>query len=179
MAQPQAYVPTVNFQSEESGAVAGRSTVRTPALDTELLNISTTIAQLRANLALIQRDDTFLLDSVVKLHTLSAEVLALISSNSFTIRGNWSTPTAYAIGDIVEQSSLLYICIVAHTSGVFATDLAAAKWGQLSGSTTASNQSFTATTNIAATNVQAAIEEVDGELRPTVSLYNQERFGGL
>lgn len=179
MAQPQAYVPTVNFQSEEGGSVAGRSTVRTPALDVELLNIATTLSQILANLAVIQRDDTELMDSSVRLHTLSPEVLALISAGAFTIRGNWSTPTAYGAGDIVEVAGLLYICVVAHTSGVFATDLAAGNWGQLSGATEAANQSFSPTTTIAATNVQDAIEEVDDELRPSVSLYNQERFGGL
>lgn len=40
----------------------------------------------------------------------------------------WATSTAYAVGDLVVQSATTYRCLVAHTSGTFATDLAAAKW---------------------------------------------------
>ncbi len=46
---------------------------------------------------------------------------------SFT-HAAWATTTAYAVGDIRISSSVAYYCIVAHTSGTFATDLAAAKW---------------------------------------------------
>lgn len=40
----------------------------------------------------------------------------------------WVTATSYVVGDFVKESSVIYYCIVAHTSGVFATDLAAGKW---------------------------------------------------
>jgi hypothetical protein len=41
----------------------------------------------------------------------------------------WLTATAYVVGDVRTVSSLeCYRCIVAHTSGTFATDLAASKW---------------------------------------------------
>lgn len=41
----------------------------------------------------------------------------------------WATATAYVVGDVRTVSSLeCYRCLVAHTSGTFATDLAAAKW---------------------------------------------------
>lgn len=40
----------------------------------------------------------------------------------------WLTATAYIVGDYVTQSGTIYLCIVAHTSGTFATDLAAGKW---------------------------------------------------
>lgn len=40
----------------------------------------------------------------------------------------WLTSTAYAVGDVVTQSSVFYKCLVAHTSGTFATDLAAGDW---------------------------------------------------
>lgn len=43
-------------------------------------------------------------------------------------RGGWVTATAYASGDLVRQSGTTYICVVAHTSGTFSTDLSAAKW---------------------------------------------------
>ena len=45
-------------------------------------------------------------------------------------KGTWVTATAFAKRDIVKLSSNsnVYICIVAHTSGTFSTDLAAGKW---------------------------------------------------
>lgn len=43
-------------------------------------------------------------------------------------QGAWLTATSYALNDAVSQGGSSYICIVAHTSGTFATDLAALKW---------------------------------------------------
>lgn len=42
--------------------------------------------------------------------------------------GPWLTATAYAVGDAVSQGGSSYICLEAHTSGTFSTDLAASKW---------------------------------------------------
>jgi len=46
----------------------------------------------------------------------------------FFNRGNWATGSAYRRNDMVAVSGTTYICLVAHMSGVFATDLAADKW---------------------------------------------------
>jgi hypothetical protein len=43
-------------------------------------------------------------------------------------RGSWGSGTVYALKDVVVESSTVYICTIAHTSGTFATDLAAGKW---------------------------------------------------
>lgn len=40
----------------------------------------------------------------------------------------WVTMVAYKIGDIVYNSASRYICLINHTSGTFATDLAALDW---------------------------------------------------
>jgi hypothetical protein len=40
----------------------------------------------------------------------------------------WVTSTAYPVSASVTHGSAFYRCLVAHTSGVFATDLAAGKW---------------------------------------------------
>ena len=44
--------------------------------------------------------------------------------------GEWTTATAYSPYDMVyhRANNTMYRCLVAHTSGTFATDLAAAKW---------------------------------------------------
>lgn len=40
----------------------------------------------------------------------------------------WLTATAYTVGALVAQGGSKYYCTTAHTSGTFATDLAAGKW---------------------------------------------------
>jgi hypothetical protein len=47
------------------------------------------------------------------------------------VRGGVGHGTAYAKGDLVLQGGIVYVCMVAHTAGTFATDLAAGKWGQV------------------------------------------------
>lgn len=44
---------------------------------------------------------------------------------------NWVTGTSYKVGDVVIQSSKIYQALLDHTSGTFATDLAAADWTQI------------------------------------------------
>jgi hypothetical protein len=43
-------------------------------------------------------------------------------------RGAWLTATSYAKRDMVKTAGNVYICLEAHTSGTFATDLTAVKW---------------------------------------------------
>jgi hypothetical protein len=45
---------------------------------------------------------------------------------------NWQTAISYDIDDVVIESNKIYQCETAHTSGTFATDLAALKWVELS-----------------------------------------------
>lgn len=43
-------------------------------------------------------------------------------------RSSWLTGTSYVKNDLVKQAGSSYICLVAHTSGTFSTDLTAQKW---------------------------------------------------
>jgi hypothetical protein len=43
-------------------------------------------------------------------------------------RGAWATATAYTINDAVSFGGSSYVCVIAHTSGTWATDLAAVDW---------------------------------------------------
>ena len=49
---------------------------------------------------------------------------------TFVWRGSWVTATLYNVNDVVKQGAdgSLYLCLVGHTSGTFATDLAASRW---------------------------------------------------
>lgn len=42
--------------------------------------------------------------------------------------GPWTTAKAYAPSDLASFDGSTYVCVVAHTSGVFATDFGAGKW---------------------------------------------------
>jgi hypothetical protein len=83
-----------------------------------------------------------------------------------TPRGSWASLTAYAATDLVRQSDVLYFALSAHTSGVFATDLADGKWMSISSASSAASVANTPAGSIAATNVQAALNELDAEKQP-------------
>lgn len=51
----------------------------------------------------------------------------LVPAPQFTTTA-WATATVYAVDDVVFTASECYLCLEAHTSGAFATDLAADKW---------------------------------------------------
>jgi hypothetical protein len=53
---------------------------------------------------------------------------AISSLLAFNPRGAWVTATNYAVKDLALSGNFFYLATVAHTSGVFATDLAAGKW---------------------------------------------------
>lgn len=167
MSQAPNYTPTEDFSQDELNNRGGRSTVDTAALDAEFAAIAQAHNALNANVQLNQRDDGEIRDQRVKLHTLDPTVLKLVTMFGGTVRGAWVTATAYLAKDVVTQSGNTYIAAVAHTSGVFATDLAAFRWVlvQLGAATAASGVPFTPTGTISATNVQAAIDEADTEGR--------------
>lgn len=132
MAQPPAYGPSTDFSDDESNQVLGRSSILTASLDAELAAIAASISGIRTNLALLQRDDEGLQDQIVEPWCLSTGALALISAGTFTLAGVWTTATAYTVGQIVDVQHVAYVCIEAHTSGTFTTDLTASKWSRLS-----------------------------------------------
>ena len=167
MAQAPQYNPATDFSQDETNNVSGRSTVRTAMLDAELSALQTSINALCVNQALNQRDDGEIRDQRVKLFSLASDVLALLTVYGATPRGPWVTVTLYSVKDLVSQGGNTYMCVTAHISGTFATDLAAGKWilFTLGTSIGASSVTFTPTGTIAATDVQAAIAESDSENR--------------
>lgn len=163
MSQPTPYDRLHNLTEY---ATANPSAPFNPAYaDDEFNAIVATLYQTLVNLTLIQRDDGALKNGVVTPDSLSAAVLAIMVTAGASVRGAWLTTTAYALKDVVTQSGATYICATAHTSGTFATDLAAGKWVAIySGSTVAASAvTFSPTGSVAATTVQTAISEVDSE----------------
>jgi hypothetical protein len=166
MTQPTPFVRSADYTDDAAAALGGRTTVSAAKLDAEFDALVTTLGQVLGNLALIQRDDTELNDGAVKIHALAADVRALLAASGVTVRGAWLTTTAYAIKDIATQGGATYICAIAHSAGVFATDLAANRWLLLANSPSAfaaSSISVTPAGGIASTNAQAALQELDTE----------------
>jgi hypothetical protein len=120
VSQPTPYAPAHSFVSDASTLAnfPGQS------LDIEFQNVKTTTDQIRTNLALVQPDDGALANSSVTFDQLSPT----LQTNGLATASAWLTAINYSAGTTVYQNFNLYRCLVAHTSGVFATDLAAAKW---------------------------------------------------
>lgn len=47
---------------------------------------------------------------------------------TYTWKGPWATSTSYLLYDTIESGGSGYVCVEAHTSGTFDTDLTAGKW---------------------------------------------------
>ena len=165
MSQPTPYNRQASFSNIQAQSPADPLPGAT--VDAELNAVKVTLDQILANIELIQRDDGALANESVGYDQLSEELSAGI--NPWTV---WVTSTAYAVGDTVFQTSAVYRCLVAHTSGTFSTDLAASKWVliiDLAALTlaAASQISNTPAGTIAATTVQAAIDELASEKAAT------------
>jgi hypothetical protein len=123
MAQPPAYTRQADFSDlEQQDPADGLATIGV-RLDAEFDAVRTTLDAVRANLALLQRDDTELAN-----RTVGTEQLKTGVSLGVGAAGPWLTGTAYAVNDTVWEAGKLYICDLDHTADTFATDLAAGKW---------------------------------------------------
>ena len=179
MAQPTPYNRLYDFSDYQE--VNPTKPLRGSEVDAELDAIKLTTDQIRANAALIQRDDGKLANQSVTPESLEAGTLALISQGEYNPRGAWAGSTAYGLGDVVTFNAATYLCIVAHTSVTqFANDLAANKWlliangalaggGQAvdlfegTGSQTVFTLSFTYNGNDAAVVFVAGVAQIPGQ----------------
>ncbi len=96
------------------------------------------LSKINANFALIQAafDNTLSRDGTSP-NSLSADldlngqqVINELASTGegFVWEGAWVTATSYELNNLVSENGSTYICTETHTSGTFATDLAANKW---------------------------------------------------
>jgi hypothetical protein len=133
-------------------------------LDTDFDRIKTSIDTANDAIAEIRRSDGELANASVGPDQLTTALTAMLGD--WTPRGDWVTATSYAVKDLVRESNKVYVGVTAHTSGVFATDLSAGKWMLIGPATNASSVANTPAGSIAATTVQAAIDELDAEKQP-------------
>jgi hypothetical protein len=121
MSQPDPYVLDYSFV----GWQISNPTRPLPAdkLEVEFNAVSETLDQVLTNIALIQRDDGEIANETIGYDQLKPELTLGVREPSA-----WLTSTAYVVRDTVFNGASLYRAVTAHTSGVFATDLAAGKW---------------------------------------------------
>lgn len=122
MSQPPPYNRQFSFTNYQAGSPT--SPPPGSAIDGELNNVKASLDGLRANSALIQRDDGALKNGSVTFDTLSPALQTAGIAPALP----WVTATSYSVNANVTHGSAFYRCLVPHTSGVFATDLAAARW---------------------------------------------------
>lgn len=90
-------------------------------VDAEFDAVALALAATKTALAQIRRTDGQLKNLSVGLDQLKPEVVLGTPTD-------WTTATEYERKDVVWRNSVLYVCNTDHTSGTFATDLAAAYW---------------------------------------------------
>lgn len=154
-----AYSFTGFSQSQGNNAFPGA------AVDAALADLKTTSDETIDFLTAAFRSDGALRNASVLPESLSAAALALIGTSA-VYRGPWAAGTTYAVGDVVNTNggARAYACLAAHTAAAsFPTDLAAGRWLLLAATSDAASVPFAPSGGLIATNVQAAIAELDAD----------------
>lgn len=120
MAQPVEYNRQYNFTNYQ--ALNPTAPLPGDELDNEFNSAKVTLDEIRARLALIQRDDGRLANGSVGNDQLAAVISGLQPPT------NWETAVAYTEGSYVLYGGAMYLCEVDHTSASFGDDLSASKW---------------------------------------------------
>ncbi len=155
MAYPAAPEIETDYSAYEQ--LAGNGTFPGSELDVDLANLRDSQVSLRAFLMGIARSDGQLANGIVTVESLAPSVLA-----GFDPPSAWVTATAYTTLSAVYSGYGLYRCVVAHTSGVFATDLAAGRWELLADLTPPGQAIFGSRDATNAASLYAALD--DGEI---------------
>lgn len=128
MADPQKYTPGYSYSGWE-----GTNPTKPkpgPELDADFANVGQSVNQTIDALKSVRRSDGKLNNGIVTPDSLASDTLLGIRNPT-----TWMTGQKYDVNDAVFASTAgkegLFRATTAHTSGVFATDLAAGKWVQI------------------------------------------------
>lgn len=122
MAYPTIYGVTYSYTGFQQAQ--GDNSFPGTQIDADFAGLEASVADVAAFMQNVIRSDGALQNGVVTYDSLSAS----LQTAGLSPATAWVTSTAYAAGVNVAINGLVYRCLVAHTSGVFATDLAAGKW---------------------------------------------------
>jgi microcystin-dependent protein len=182
MANPTPYTKGYDF----TGYQAVNPTLPLPGnqVDAELSGVATSIAETIVALGEVRRSDGALRNAIVTTEALAVDVRSLLAGDP-NPRGLWLTATAYEQNDLVAYSGATYICVVAHVSGTFSTDLAATKWLLIASPVSLSSLGYAeafsgdgATTTFTLSQSFADILEIDVFVRDGSGGYELQRIVG-
>src|SRR5258707_12419004 len=122
MAYPSLYGITYSYSNFQQAQ--GNSAFPGTQIDADLAGLQTTIQNVDTFMQSVMRSDGALNNGIVTFDSLAPS----LQLAGLTVATAWATATAYLLGNPVSINSNLYRCLIPHTSGVFATDLAAGKW---------------------------------------------------
>lgn len=118
--------PTIDYSYSDFAVGLGDGSFPGTQVDNDLANLENSNNTIIDFLGGVFRTDGQLTNGSVKPEALSSSItLGLAPPRA------WVTATTYAVNDSVFEGVQYYICLVAHTAGTFATDLAAGKWALL------------------------------------------------
>jgi hypothetical protein len=123
LAYPSIYNVTYSytgFQQAQQGISAFPGT----QIDADFAGLYGSVSSLALFVTGVLRSDGALNNGVVTYDSLAPS----LQTAGLAPASAWATAKSYLFGNAVTINSNLYRCLVAHTSGVFATDLAAGKW---------------------------------------------------
>lgn len=104
----------------------GDGTLPGQELDVDLASIRASVTAVIEFVKQITRSDGKLANGIVTQEALGAALII-----GFDPPSVWATGVAYTTRSIVFGGTRIYLCLVAHTSSVFATDLASGRWSLL------------------------------------------------
>lgn len=160
MSQPTSYNRLTSFTNYQ--AANPTAALQGSSVDLEFNAVKATLDAVLANLAVIQNDDTTVKNASIGVNQMSASVAL-----GFNPVKTWVTGTAFTASpaSTVFNGSSIYICLVSHTGGVFATDLAAGKWQLILNLAaipiTAASQVSVVASGILTTDAQTSLQALD------------------
>lgn len=157
MAQPLPYERDYDFESFQSTHPS--TPLPADKMDLEFDQVAETFNQVLDRIADLQDDDLALKRKSVGYDQLKDE----LNGFGFNPPTTWATATVYAARDTVFHSSAFYRCLIAHTSGTFATDLSAGKWELVADFTSATTAAQAAQTAAEAAQAAAETAETNAE----------------
>lgn len=124
MANPEK--PEIDYSYTGYQQAQGNNTFPGTQLDNDLAELKRAVDETIDFTTAVIRSDGALQNAIVTKSALAEDIQLGVAAPR-----PWVTATAYAVDDTVSFGNGLYICLEAHTSGTFATDLGADLWALL------------------------------------------------
>jgi microcystin-dependent protein len=116
--------PDIDYSYTGFAAGLGDGSFPGTQLDNDLIGLVDAISETIDFVGAVIRDDGQLQNGVVKKESLDASLVLGVAPPR-----PWATARAYVVDETATINNSIYICTIAHTSGVFASDLGAGFWG--------------------------------------------------